>query len=388
MKKLYFVTRGYPTKDNSSFAFIQPLVHKIADEGIECVVIAPQPLLKKNRLRPYKWYDSTPKDNVITIIQPRYIPFGSLKFAGVKLTALSRERALLRAMNALPDKPDAVYAHFWDCALMACCYTSKMNVPLIVVSGESAIKLEHYFSNRQIAKRKMLIDGTICVSTKNYNESVALGLIDKTERVLISPNAIDTSLFYRCDKQKAKEKVRAGENDFVISYVGRFSERKGVNRLIQAAKRFDDVKLVLIGYSGQLDESDQILVAKRVPHEEVVDYLNASDVYCLPTQAEGCCNSIVEAMACGLPVISSDAEFNKDILDEDVAILVDPNNIGEIENAISKFKDNDEMRNTMANNAYNKAKNMTIENRVRDILNYIEDVIAGYRAWGMKDNTL
>lgn len=380
MKKIYFVTRGYPTKDNSSFAFIQPLVQKIADEGIECVVIAPQPLLKKNRLRPYKWHDSTQKGNVITIVQPRYIPFGKLRLAGIKLTALSRERALLRAMNALQDKPDAVYAHFWDCALMASSYTSKVNVPLVAVSGESAIKLEHYFSKRQIAKRKEFINGTIFVSTKNYNESLALGLIDKTDRVLISPNAIDTSLFYRCDKVKAKEKIGAGENDFVISYVGRFSERKGVNRLIRAAKRFDDVKLVLIGYGGEIDESDQILVAKRVAHEEVVDYLNASDVYCLPTQAEGCCNSIVEAMACALPVISSDAEFNADILDESVAILVDPNNIDEIGNAILKLKADDGKRNVMADNAYNKAKDMTIENRVRNILNYIENAIADYKA--------
>lgn len=379
MKKLYFVTRGYPTKDNSSFAFIQPLIHKIADDGIECVVVAPQAVLKRGRSRPYKWFDSTEKGNTITIVQPKYLPMGNIKVAGVKLTALSRERAIHRTLKYLKEKPDAVYAHFWDCALMASSYAFDAKVPLIAVSGESVVKLEQYFSKAQVEKKKKNVSGVICVSTKNYKESLSLGLIQSSDRVLISPNAIDTSLFYRCDKTMAREAIGAKKSDFVISYVGRFSERKGVNRLIQAAKHHKDVKLVLIGYGGELDESDQILVAKRVAHEDVVNYLNASDIYCLPTQAEGCCNSIVEAMACGLPIISSDAEFNKDILDESVAILVDPNNISDIENAISTLKNNEIKRNEMADNAYRKAKNMTIEKRTLDILRYIEDVVKNYQ---------
>ena len=379
MKRIFFVTRGYPTKDNSSFAFVQPLIHKIADEGIECVVIAPQPVFKKNPLRPYRWFDFTAKENKITIIQPKYIPFGPLWFARVKLTTYSRERAALRALNALKEKPDVVYAHFWDCAFIASAYTSQKRVPLIAVSGESVIKLDRFFSQKQIDKRKKSVNGLICVSTKNYKESLAWGLIGGDNSVLISSNAIDTSLFCRGDKAKAREMIGANEKDFVVSYVGGFSERKGVNRLIQSAKKHREVKLVLIGYGGELHDSDQILVAKRVAHEEVAAYLNASDAYCLPTQAEGCCNSIVEAMACGLPIISSRAEFNEDILDETVAILIDPNNIQDIENAIEKLKTNDKMRTEMANNAYTKAKNMTIEQRSREILAYIESVIVDYQ---------
>lgn len=378
MKTLYFVTRGYPTKDNSSFAFIQPLIHKIADEGIACVVVAPQPVFKTRKLRPYRWQDTTAKGNKITIIQPRYLPFWRLRLFGVKITTLSRERAAVRALNSLKEKPDAVYAHFWDCALIASTYTAKQQVPLIAVSGESVIKPECYFSKWQIKKRKRLVDSVICVSTKNYNESKKLGLIDHSDSVLISPNAIDIGCFYKRDKAVVRQALGIGENDFVISYVGQYSERKGVNRLIAAAKKCPDVKLILIGHGGKLNESDQILVAKRVAHEEVEIYLNASDVFCLPTQAEGCCNSIIEAMACGLPVISSDAEFNQDILDDTTAILIDPNDIDAIADAIMALKNNGDLRATMGDAAYAKAQNMTIEGRVQTILRFVNDTIATY----------
>lgn len=379
MKTLYFVTRGYPTKENSSFAFVQPLIHKIADAGIACVVVAPQRVFKTRKLRPYRWHDVTANGNKISIIQPKYIPFGRLRFFGIKLTTLSRERAAVRALNALKEKPDAVYAHFWDCALIASAYTAKHRVPLIAVSGESTVAPEHYFSRKQIERRKALVDGVICVSTKNYHESAKLGLITHPDSVLISPNAIDTDCFYKCDKVAAKQALGIDEDSFVISYVGRYSERKGVNRLIAAAKACPEVKLILIGYGGELDESEQILIAKRVAHEEVVTYLNASDVYCLPTQAEGCCNSIIEAMACGLPVISSDAEFNQDILDDTTAILIDPNDIDAIANAITTLKNNKELRVSMGNNAYTKAKAMTIQGRAQTILEFINKTVTAYK---------
>ena len=168
-------------------------------------------------------------------------------------------------------------------------------------------------------------------------------MLNNATKVLVSPNAIDTDLFFQQDRREAKRKLGLSEEDYVISYVGRFSERKGVNRLIEAAKSVSKAKLVLIGYGGELIKSDQICVSKRVPHEEVVNYMNASDVYCLPTLAEGCCNSIVEAMACGLPIISSDLEFNDDILDEENSVRIDPSNVEDITKALKTLRDNENL---------------------------------------------
>ena len=81
-----------------------------------------------------------------------------------------------------------------------------------------------------------------------------------------------------------------------------------------------------------------------VPHEKVYMYLNASDVFVLPTLAEGLCNAILEALACGVPVISSDLPFNYDVLDDSCSILVNPKNKDEIYSAILRLKEDEELK--------------------------------------------
>lgn len=378
MNSIWFITRGYPTKENSSFAFLQPVVRGFADQGIHCIVFAPQTINGKSRpgkIRPEKWTDTTEKGNVITIIQPKYISLPGIRINGVQINIRERERALLRAMNKMNDLPDVVYAHFWDCAMIAADFCIKHDIPLIPVCGESKVNIRKYYSDKWIDNKLKAVKAVICVSTKNKKECEDQNLINVNTKVLVSPNAIDTNLFFVQDKLEAKSKLGLSEKDFTIAYVGRFSERKGVNRLISAAKKVPEAKLILIGYGGDLINSDQIHIAKRVSHEEVVNYLNAADVYCLPTLAEGCCNSIVEAMACGLPVISSDLEFNDDILDDENSIRIDPSNVEDISYALNRLSKDEQLRIHLGEISLQKAHSMTLDARINVLLSFIQDVI-------------
>ena len=135
----------------------------------------------------------------------------------------------------------------------------------------------------------------------------------------------------------------------------------------------DGVKLILIGNGEQSPNSEKILYNGRIPHDKIVMYLNAADMFVLPTLAEGCCNAIVEAMACGLPVISSNLPFNDDILDESCSIRIDPNNIVELSDAIALLKNDAELKEKLSEGALSKAKGLTIEQRVGSILRFIND---------------
>ena len=112
-----------------------------------------------------------------------------------------------------------------------------------------------------------------------------------------------------------------------------------------------------------------------MPHREISKYLNAADVFVLPTLHEGCCNAIIEAMACGLPIISSNKSFNWDILDESNSLLIDPLNENEIFEAIKTLKVNKNQRMKLSQGALNKAKSLRIEERAKNILCFMEQKI-------------
>ena len=119
-------------------------------------------------------------------------------------------------------------------------------------------------------------------------------------------------------------------------------------------------------------DCNDILFKGKLPHDKVPDYLNMADVFVLPTLNEGCCNAIVEALACGLPVISSNMPFNYDVLNETNSILISPSNIDEIASAIKKLKNNNALRKNLSDGALITAKKLTISHRAMRILEFME----------------
>ena len=116
-----------------------------------------------------------------------------------------------------------------------------------------------------------------------------------------------------------------------------------------------------------------MLFKGKLKHDEVPLYLNAADVFVLPTLLEGCCNAIVEAMACGLPIISSNLPFNWDVLNESNSIMVDPMSVAEIRNAIIKLRDDKTLRDNMSIASLEAARDLTIEHRAEKIINFIQE---------------
>ena len=130
----------------------------------------------------------------------------------------------------------------------------------------------------------------------------------------------------------------------------------------------------MIGSGDKIRNSERIIYSGLVPHESIVTYLNAADVFVLPTLAEGCCNAIVEALACGLPVVSSNRSFNDDLLNTSNSIRIDPNNINEITSALSHIVHNDAVKQSLSNGAKETGKELSIRKRTKKIINFIESI--------------
>lgn len=378
MNSICIIANGYPTPEDPQYAFIQPIVHSFADKGIKCTAIIPQSITKavgRNRkLRPYQWIDCTQNKNLITVYQPTFFSTSKLKIGSNQISSYICDQAIERCFIKEKIEADVLYAHFWDRGIAASRIAKKTGATVIIASGESKIWIRDYYSGRPIKKMLQQVNGLICVSTKNYEESQSLGLIDKTLNVAIIPNGYNREEFYQYDRDVAREKLHVDHNDFVGVFVGAFCERKGSERVLDAARRIPDLKLFMIG-SGQQSDSQHVIFKGTVTHNEIVDYLNAADFFVLPTLAEGCCNAIVEALACGLPVISSNQSFNDDILNEENSIRIDPSNIDEISQAIQRLKDDKLLRDRLSLGALETAKKLTIEERSNKIINFIETCI-------------
>ena len=101
------------------------------------------------------------------------------------------------------------------------------------------------------------------------------------------------------------------------------------------------------------------------------EYLKSS-VFVCSSRFEGFGMVIIEAMACGLPVISSDLPFNHDVLDADNSILVDPLDISAISRAILKLYEHPELRMRFSRVSLERSRSLSIEQRSKDILSFIE----------------
>jgi glycosyltransferase involved in cell wall biosynthesis len=269
---------------------------------------------------------------------------------------------------------DAIYGHFIMPAGFAAAEIGKRyGKPSFLAYGESSFgAVGNCFSDEEIRCRLQSISGVVAVSGKNRDELLEHGAV-APEKIRVFPNAIDNDVFRVTDKDAARAKIGIDSNDFVVAFVGHFINRKGSKRVSDALKQFDDVKSIFIGAGAEEPDCDNIIYKGRLPHDEIPEYLNAADVFVLPTLAEGCCNAIVEAMACGLPIISSNLPFNDDILDESNSIRIDPKNVDEIVMAISELKNNKTKKENMANSSLKLASNLTIDKRAQKILSFIQE---------------
>lgn len=379
IKSVWFITSGYPTRDDPKYAFIRPVVCELADHGVACTVIAPQSVstyfVRKKKARPFEWRDYTEKGNEVKVIQPKYFSISSVKIAGYNLSQLFLSLCLRKTVKKLSQKPDIIYTHFWDNALLAASIIED-GIPVLCVSGESRIRVLDKYPYRVISRYLPKIKALIAVSTKNLNESKDCGLVIKGMKTFVVPNAVNPTEFYKMDKNSVRKDLGIPEKEIVVAFVGAFNDRKGVLRVVEAVEKVDGVKLVLIGSGELTPNSNRIIFCGSLPHAEIVNYLNACDVFVLPTKAEGCCNAIIEAMACGLPIISSDLPFNYDILDNSCAILIDPIDIEQIARTINVIATDHPIREQLSRAALLKASSLTIQKRAERILKIMEKTIS------------
>ncbi len=387
------IAGDYPSRGRQVLVFVQQLVHAMIDQGTNLTVVAPQSIMHaiihKQKLLPRHSIGTTELGHKYDIFRPITLSFGNSKIL-TKFFSWYNRFVVTRKVSKINS--DIIYSHFWSSALPIYKYASHHNIPLFVACGEGDDALESMVDSMSKDDLKDLasaVTGVISVSSENKRKCVSFGLA-RTENIDVFPNCVNTSIFHKMDVSDFKQQLGIQEDDFVIGFVGGFIPRKGPDRIAKAITKLNDphIKVMFIGkpFSGYPYDFDCPGIIHKGPleHDLLPKYINCSDVFVMPTQKEGCCNAIVEALAMGIPVISSDGAFNDDILDENNSIRLDPNDVDAIAAAIKLLKDNPSLRHEMSYYSLSKHDEYSISGRAKRILDFIHCQIKNRKQDGIQ----
>lgn len=359
--------------------FFQNLIFEIADKGYDCTVISPVSVCQyKTRIGeiPKKTIHETPRGNKVTVYYPRFVSTSSKKignFSTAKISEYFYIRSAVGLAKKLNIDFDFSYGHFFiHGGLAAIKAGNALGIPSFVAYGESSYEdvIKNRFGDILPGHIKGL-SGIIAVSGKNAEELKNEKIYDNIP-MIIAPNATDKSKFYVKDKAESRKELGISEDKFVVGFVGGFNNRKGDKRVLEAIEGLNDVYGAFAGRGSNPPSGEKVVFCKSLEHRDVCTFLNAIDIFCLPTLNEGSCNAVVEAMSCGKAIVSSDLSFNYDALNSDNSVLVNPNSVEEIRNAIKNLREDEALRKRISEKALEDSEEFTIGKRVENILNFIK----------------
>ncbi len=227
----------------------------------------------------------------------------------------------------------------------------------------------------------------VIADSENTRNDVVVLLGVPPERIEVVPGGVEDRFHPVADPAslaRARSLLRVGDVPFILA-VGVLEPRKNLNRLMDAfailksGGKLPDHKLVLAGSRGWLvdgilrhhDESpvrDDILLPGFVPDDLLPAAYSAADVLAFPSLYEGFGLPILEAMACGTPVVSSRTSCLPEVA-EGAALLADPENTDALAVALELALTDDALRADLRAKGLERAADYTWEKAARKLLN-------------------
>ena len=344
--KILILTKWFPTKNNPiAGIFVKELAESVALYDEVLVLHAFQDAPKKGL------YDVLENvENGIKVIQIKYKKL----FCNV-LSDLVYVYSLMRVLQKMRKefKPDIVHVHVYFMGVFAIFLKKLYGIPFVVTEHYKIVENSNSFSGKTVNKIKLYLASLVLKSASLLilpSRAMARDIERhgiNVENFKIVPNVVNTMIFYPKNEKK-NDKIKK------ILFVGGLNSVKGLPYLLYALqiikKKRRDFILEIIGDGDKRVEYEKLVSKLGLeevvifrglrPKTEVAEFMRQCDFFVLPSLWESQSCVLIEAMACGKPVVATSCGGPGEIVREYCGILVSPKNVVALAEAIEYMLDN------------------------------------------------
>ncbi|MFR0667177.1 MAG: glycosyltransferase family 4 protein [Faecalimonas umbilicata] len=184
------------------------------------------------------------------------------------------------------------------------------------------------------------------------------------------------------NRKNIREELKLSENDFLVLSVGELNENKNQKVIIQAISLLKDknIHYILCGKGDQMDTLKNLAKEKKLGKNvhflgyrtDVVDICSQADIYVMPSKREGLPVASLEAMYCGLPLVTSNIRGLTDVMENGVSgYMCSPEDVKGFAKGIKNLKENPEMRKKMGEHNRETVKPYCVEETKKEVLKLI-----------------
>ena len=269
-------------------------------------------------------------ENVEVIKTPVwYLPFGIFN----RWLGRLHFRAVDKAIKKYNIRFDIVHAHFlWSSGYVGMKLMERYNVPF-VVTGHGYDVYQLPFKNdwwKELIK-KILLSANHIVTVSEFNKTFLPKINIPDSNIKIINNGFSPKDFYMMDKVTARKELNIDTKKQVLIAVGNLEKIKGYDILIESMEKLvsedKNILCYIVGEGSQHSNLESLIKQRKLeknvfligakPHDTIMNWMNAADVFVIPSRMESASVVLLEALACGRPVVSSKVGIVPSVINSD-----------------------------------------------------------------------
>lgn len=258
---------------------------------------------------------------------------------------------------------DLVHSHFtWSSGYVGAKIKEKYGVPFIITAHGHDIYSLPFKDEEWKSKIEYVLNSADSIITVSKSNLECIKKLNVKTPVTVLPNGYKKDLFYPMDSCECRKQLGLPIDKKIVLTIGNLEEVKGHEYLIKAISNIvihrKDFVCLIIG-AGKLEKElerqikssniqDYIKLIGSKPHNEIPLWINACDVFVLPSLREGNPTVLVECLGCGKPFVGTEVGGIPEIIvSDDYGLLVKPGNsndlAGKILNALDRVWDSNQI---------------------------------------------